>query len=276
MAVWSGTWRNSVSASDWDRDMNQDKLLERDRYDAHAKVLLASLGDAKIADKFGSLAIPQSLRTPYLFYEQQINGLIRPQDRVLELAAGTGMHTRVLVRTGAHVTATDISPHSLKLLEQSIHCEGGSLTTHVADMEALPFGDGVFDVVACAGGLSYGEPRLVDAEIKRVLRPGGALICVDSLNHNPVYRLNRWIHYRRGERSRSTLQRMPDFSRIAALSAGFSDVNVRCFGAFSFAMRVVARLVGEARAQVISDRLDQLIRVQRSAFKFVLVAKGLS
>ena len=32
-------------------------------------------------------------------------------------------------------------------------------------------------------------------EIYRVLKQGGILIIVDSLNHNPVYKFNRWIHY---------------------------------------------------------------------------------
>jgi len=275
MAAWSGIWRNSVSASDLGHDMNQDKQVERDRYDAQAKELLSGLGDTQMTDTFGSHGIPPSLRSPYIFYEQRIREMIRPQDRVLELAAGAGMHTSALLQTGAHVTATDISPHSLKLLEQRIHGARGSLTTHVADMEKLPFSDGAFDVVACAGGLSYGDPSLVDDEIRRVLRQDGALICVDSLNHNPIYRLNRWVHYRRGERTRSTLQRMPDLARISALGSGFADVNVRYFGAFSYAMPAIASLFGEAKAQVVSDRLDELIGAKRSAFKFVLVAQGL-
>ena len=274
MAVWSGTWRNSVSASDLGRDMNQDKLVERDRYDAHAKELLSGLRGTQVTDMFGSHGIPPSLRTPYLFYEQRIREVIRPQDRVLELAAGAGMHTSALLQTGAQVTATDISPHSLKILEQRFGGVNGRLVTDVADMEALPFNDDMFDVVACAGGLSYGEPSLVDAEIRRVLRPGGMLICVDSLNHNPVYRTNRWLHYLRGNRSKSTLKRMPDLARIKALGGGFSNVSAHYFGALSFTMPVLARLLGENAAQAASDRVDQLVGVKRSAFKFVLVAQG--
>ncbi len=275
MAVWSGIWRCSVSESDLSCDMNQDKYVERDRYDAHARELLASLGGAHVAEKFGSHGIRQSLRTPYLCYEQQISEVIRPQSRVLELAAGAGMHTSALLQTGAHVTATDISPLSLKILEQRFSDANGRLVTHVADMEALPFNDDMFDVVVCAGGLSYGEPSLVDSEIRRVLRPGGILICVDSLNHNPVYRANRWIHYLRGNRSKSTLKRMPDQARIKALGKGFSNVSVRYFGSISFAAPLIARLSGEKTAQELSDCIDQWIAVRRSAFKFVLVARGL-
>ena len=146
--------------------------------------------------------------------------------------------------------------------------------TQVADMECLPFDASSFDVIVSAGSLSYGDPHLVDAEIRRVLRPGGRLIFIDSLNHNPVYRMNRWLHYLRGNRSKSTLMRMPDMARIASLGLGFSKVNVHYFGALSFAMPILARFFGKNTAQAVSDRIDHLFGVRRSAFKFVIVAQG--
>jgi ubiquinone/menaquinone biosynthesis C-methylase UbiE len=223
---------------------------------------------------FGSQTMSSYLQTPYIYYEQMISELIRPEHRVLELGAGAGLHTRVLLQTGAQVTASDISPNSLGLLKQQFKNVPGNLNTEVADMESLPFDDSSFDVITSAGSLSYGDPILVETEIRRVLRPGGMLICVDSLNHNPVYRANRWLHYVRGNRSKSTLKRMPDLARIRALSEGFSIVNVRFFGAMSFAMPGIARLFGENSARAASDRIDQLIGVRRSAFKFVIVAQG--
>ena len=252
---------------------DQDKLIELDRYDARAKSQLAGV-ETIVETPFGSQTMPSYLQTPYIYYEQKITELIRPKHRVLEMGAGAGLHTRVLLQTGAEVTASDISQNSLSLLRQNFKNVPGNLNTEVADMESLPFDDSSFDVIACAGSLSYGDPNLVDTEIRRVLRPGGMLICVDSLNHNPVYRVNRWLHYMRGNRSKSTLKRMPDLARIKALSEGFSSVNVRFFGAMSFAMPGIARLFGEYTARAASDRIDQLVGVRRSAFKFVIVAQG--
>jgi ubiquinone/menaquinone biosynthesis C-methylase UbiE len=251
----------------------QDKLIEKTRYDARAQSQMA--GSAMVAEvPLGSQTMPAYLRSPYNFYEQKIAELIRPNHRVLELGAGAGLHTRVLLQTGAQVIASDISPSSLSLLKQRFQYTPGDLKTEVADMERLSFEASSFDVIAIAGSLSYGEPHVVDAHIRRVLRPGGMLICVDSLNHNPVYRTNRWLHYLRGNRTKSTLKRMPDLARIKALGEGFSNVSVHYFGAFSFAMPVLARLLGENVAQAASDRVDQLVGVRRSAFKFVLVAQG--
>jgi ubiquinone/menaquinone biosynthesis C-methylase UbiE len=256
-------------------DTETDKLLELARYDARAQSLLFASGGGA-AGEFGSSTMPEYLRSPYIFYEKCVSELIGSQDQVLELGAGSGLHTWALVQTGGRVTATDISPNSLKLLEQRIVNAGAGVKTQVADIESLPFADASFDVVACAGSLSYGEPSLVDAEIRRVLRPGGLLVCVDSLNHNPVYRVNRRLRYWRGARTKSTLRRMPDLSRIEALGNGFASVKVHYFGALTFAMPVLARLCGQKHARAMSDIVDRLIGAKRSAFKFVLIAKGLS
>lgn len=171
--------------------MEHDKLIERARYDARAQSQMA--GVAMVVEApLGSQTMPAYLRTPYLVYEQKIAELVRPSNLVLELGAGAGLHTRALLQTGAQVTASDISSSSLSLLKQRFQGTPGNLKTVVADMESLPFEASSFDVITSAGSLSYGDPQVVDAEIRRVLRPGGMLICVDSLNHNPVYRANRW------------------------------------------------------------------------------------
>lgn len=251
-----------------------DKAEELRRYEESARRALDSAEKTE-PDQLGASAVAPELRAPYTYYEQRISELVSPDHEVLELGAGSGMHTAALLRTGARVTAVDISPSALELLQRKLAGIGSApLVTRVADMEALPFESGSFDVVACAGSLSYGEPSFVDSEIMRVLRQGGTFISVDSLNHNPVYRLNRWLHYKRGERTRSTLIRMPDSARIEAIGQHFQSVEVRYFGALSWTMPLLKRVVGSTRAGKFSDAADKLMSVKRSAFKFVLVARG--
>ncbi|HUQ48635.1 MAG TPA: class I SAM-dependent methyltransferase [Gemmatimonadaceae bacterium] len=251
-----------------------DKGVERQRYEERARLALVAAGQQQQRE-LGAAGIAAELRAPYTFYEHVISERVSPSHDVLELGAGTGFHTGALLRTGARVTASDISPSSLAVLESSLAGPSqGRLQTRVADIEALPFEPGSFDVVTCAGSLSYGDPKLVDAEILRVLRPGGAFICVDSLNHNPVYRLNRWINYRRGARTLSTLQQMPDTRRIDGLGRHFNSVNVRYFGSITWAMPLLVRVLGLSGASRLSDSFDDFIGVKRSAFKFVLTAEG--
>lgn len=251
--------------------MKNDKETEILRYDARAQSLLLSGSSVFESEPFfGSQASPPILRKPYLYYEQCIRQNIFNDHDVLELGSGTGLHTYALVQTGARVVASDISSHSLMLLNQSIK----GITTQVADIESLPFESETFDVVTMAGSMSYGNPALVDAEIRRVLRPNGIFICVDSLNHNPVYRLNRWLHYKRGERTQNTLLFMPTIERVESISRGFQSAEVHYFGAVSYLMPVLARIIGQFRAAQFSDFVDHLVNVRRAAFKFVLVAHG--
>lgn len=251
--------------------MNNDKQTECLRYDIHAQSLLAQgKSSAEAVVSLGSLVAPPIYRAPYIYYEQCIRRYISKDYDVLELGSGTGLHTYALTQTGARVMASDISSHSLEVISTIM----SEVKTKVADMEHLPFENNSFDVVASAGSLSYGEPSLVDAEIRRVLRPGGILICVDSLNHNPIYRLNRWLHYKRGERTKSTLLNMPTMERIQSFSKAFKETDVRFFGAISYIMPILARIIGQGHASEVSDTVDRLVHVRRAAFKFVLVARG--
>lgn len=251
-----------------------DKSEDLRRYEDGARLALESAA-ARQPHDLGAAAVAPEFRAPYIFYEKRIGEIVSPAHHVLELGSGSGLHTAVLLRTGARVTATDISPNALALLQRNLaELKPERLVTRVADIEALPFPSGTFDVVACAGSLSYGDPRLVDEEARRVLRPGGTFVCVDSLNDNPVYRLNRWLRYIRGERTRSTLIRMPDLRRIEEIGRHFTSTEVRYFGALAWAMPLLTRVLGSGRASRASDAFDEFVQVRRSAFKFVLVAQG--
>ena len=109
-------------------------------------------------------------------HTRMLEGYVRPGDRVLDAGAGPGRFTLELLRLGAHVTALDISPGQLELLQ-----------AHVPDVEAVVgditdlsrFADGTFDVTVCFGGpLSYVLDRAEHAvaELARVTRPGGHVL----------------------------------------------------------------------------------------------------
>ncbi len=240
-----------------------DRELERERYDARARTL-SQLGAS------GAAAVRLALRAPYEQYEHWISAQIKPGQRVLEIGAGTGEFSGVVLQTTAELVASDISEFSLRALAR--RHDSRLLTVCMANMERLPFGDASFDAVISAGTLSYGDSQLVRDEIVRVLRPGGRFICVDSLNHNPIYRLNRRIHVWRGRRTISTVRRMPDLSAVEGYRRVFETVEVRYFGAAAWLAPIVAWLFGEAASRRFQDKLDGWINVYRSAFKFVMLA----
>lgn len=197
--------------------MSNDKIIEKDRWDQRAIFILND--DSLLAKSFGSVVIPLSLRQPYLYYEEKIKELVHNGMSVLEIGSGTGLHTYKLVKTGASITATDISPNALEVLIKNIPIENsGSLITLIADMVALPFKDENFDAVVCAESLSYGDRKKVDSEIRRVIKPNGYFICVDTLNNNLIYRFYRYINYYRSNMTKMMYDNTPTIERLNSLN----------------------------------------------------------
>lgn len=248
--------------------MKADRNIEKDRYNIRS----ASKGlEHHVDGSRGSSSIPLVLQAPYLHFEKLISASLDHKMVVLEVGAGTGEHSGVLVDSGAIVVALDISENSLRLMKRSyIGCSG--LVVSAGDMEFLPFRSHSFDMVTSAGSLSYGDNQRVMREIWRVLKPNGVFICVDSLNHSWVYRLNRWWRFKRGDRSLSTLKRMPNLELLDAYLETFGRVECRFFGAITWLMPIFCRILGPAAASLISDKCDHFFQTRASAFKFVMLA----
>ena len=146
--------------------------------------------------------LPKYLQPPYIFYRKELQRIIKSGDRVLEIGSGRSIYAP-LIKSGASVTASDISPKALQVLSERFD-NPNNLELKTLDMQHLPFQNGSFDHVVMAGSLSYGENLKVRDEIYRILKRGGRFICVDSLSGNPIYSINRYLHYLRGRRSWST------------------------------------------------------------------------
>ena len=245
-----------------------DKKVERNRYDDRALKLLSK---GSFDKDTGSSSYSLPIRTPYLRYEEMHIEFIDNNDNVLEIGAGTGIHTHSLLETGAFVVATDISPNSVQIIKKKYKKYSDKLIAKVADMEHLPFGNETFDVVCSAGSLSYGDNQIVMNEIHRVLKPGGKLIIVDSLHENPLYIINRWMGYYRGTRSLSTLRRMPTLKLIKEYGDKFNIKKLDFFGSLTWLSPILTLFLKKELVGRIFDRFDTLINVKRSAFKFVVV-----
>ncbi|MGC0419673.1 class I SAM-dependent methyltransferase [Embleya sp. AB8] len=94
-----------------------------------------------------------------------------PGTRVLDLAAGTGKLTRLLVERGARVVAVEPSAAMRETFARVLP----DVPVHDGTAERIPAPDGAFDVVTVAQAFHWFEPRPALREIARVLRPGGVL-----------------------------------------------------------------------------------------------------
>lgn len=95
----------------------------------------------------------------------------RPGERVLDLAAGSGVSTVEFARSGAWCVAADFSLGML-----SVGSERG-VPQVAADALHLPFADASFDAVTILFGLrNLADPVAGMREMARVVRPGGRLV----------------------------------------------------------------------------------------------------
>ena len=97
-----------------------------------------------------------------------------PGDRVLDVATGTGMVARELVRQkGCTVVGVDQSEGMLETARRRVN---GSVQLVQGSAESLPFGDGEFDALTFTYLFRYvDDPAATIRELARVVRPGGTL-----------------------------------------------------------------------------------------------------
>ena len=241
-----------------------DKDIEKHRYDNRANIFLDS-NNLYNFDK-----IPTYLNTPYQYYFHLLKRK-SGQSKLLEIGAGMGENTSSLLDMSFKVTSTDISSKSVKVMRNKFS-KYSNFSVEVADMEKLPFNNESFDVVCSAGSLSYGDNNVVMNEIYRVLKQGGVLIAVDSLNNNPIYRFNRYMHYLKGNRTKSTLVRMPTINLIDKYTKKFGYSEVRYFGAVTWIFPLLSRVLTEKVMTEFFNWIDVVFNIKRSAFKFVMMA----
>jgi len=101
---------------------------------------------------------------------------VRPGQRVLDVACGTGVVSVTAARLGAQVTGLDLTPVLLERARDNAQIAGVQIDWHEGDAEKLPFGDATFDVVLSQFGHIFApRPDVAAAEMLRVLKPGGTI-----------------------------------------------------------------------------------------------------
>jgi len=250
----------------------RDLLVEKRRYDARADGLMQNGKQGKTKSTFEVISDSDDPKYKALIeYRNILKTTITQESKVLELGAGMGENTEPMLSQNCDLYLLDISQISLNVAKERW---GSQIKIVLANIEELPFSDNFFDFVVGAGCLSYGDPRKVDQEISRVLKPGGSLILVDSLNHNPVYIFNRIRHLVSRNRSLSTVLRIPKLKRIDDLATLFEEHHVQFFGIYLWLHQFAKVICGRKIAKRIYNFFESRSRRKKLAFKFVFLGKN--
>lgn len=103
---------------------------------------------------------------------------VRPGERVLDLATGTGITAIAARERGAQVTGVDLTPELIEVARRKAADAGfEDIDFREGDAEALPFADAAFDVVLSTCGHMFApDQEKVASELARVTRPGGRVV----------------------------------------------------------------------------------------------------
>jgi ubiquinone/menaquinone biosynthesis C-methylase UbiE len=161
---------------------------------------------------------------------------LRPGERVLDAACGTGVVTKLAaerVAPGGTVAGLDPNPAMLAVARATTRSDV-SIEWHEARAEDLPFPDESFDAVLCGMGLQFFSDREAGLrEFHRVLVPGGRLVAnVPGPTPPPLEVLADGLARHIGPESAAFVHAVfslhdPDALRNLAIQAGFEDVDVR-------------------------------------------------
>jgi ubiquinone/menaquinone biosynthesis C-methylase UbiE len=152
---------------------------------------------------------------------------------VLDIGAGTGAVSRVLIEHGAHPYAVDSADDMIE------RARGHGIPGTVANMLALPFDDESFDGAVAGFAISHvSEPVRALAEARRVVRHGGAVAAtvfaarasdvskatVDAVATRFGFEPPRW--YTRFKLEIEPLTNTPGALRSCAEAAGLTGVVI--------------------------------------------------
>jgi ubiquinone/menaquinone biosynthesis C-methylase UbiE/alkylhydroperoxidase family enzyme len=130
-----------------------------------AQWLTVDEGWGRQAVEFATLLEPGACRE-YVAMHQHLD--VRPGDRLLDVACGSGLAIELASARGAIVSGIDASPRLVSIARDRMP----DADVRAGDMAALPWPDGSFDVVTSFRGL-WATTGVALAEARRVLRPGG-------------------------------------------------------------------------------------------------------
>lgn len=122
---------------------------------------------------------------------------LKPGMKVLEVGAGTGKDSELIIKAIApngEAYLSDLSPKMLQLAKQRLNPEGVAVNYFIANGTYLPFEDNTFDAVFHFGGINtFAERKEAFEEFSRVAKVGARIVVGDEsvpswLRNEPTYK----------------------------------------------------------------------------------------
>lgn len=190
---------------------------------------------------------------------------------IVDVGAGCGWAAQRLAERGHRVAALDINldpADGLTALSEERGLELG-IERIEADMEFLPLAPGCADVVLLNGALHYARcPQNVIAEVRRILKPTGCVVILDS----PIYRRSADGEAMVKKKRREFLGRY-GYAPCRDAAAGFFTLTelTRLLERSGFAPRLIG---WPSRVREVGRDLIEIFRHGRRTARFPMIVAG--
>ncbi|MFH1236144.1 MAG: class I SAM-dependent methyltransferase [Parcubacteria group bacterium] len=222
-------------------------------------------GDRLIRDKeafshhFSNVKFYSITRESETYLHNWMRRYCIPGTKVIDFACGNGENGIYAAACGADVIGIDISPEGVA--NANINAVEAEVATscrfEVMDGEKMTFPDNSFDFGVEYGALHHVELDTALSELRRVIKPGGKMVCVEALRHNP------FIHaYRKRTPHLRTEWEVEHILGVESLKVAkkyFRTINVRFFHLFSLAAVPLRKTPFFRPVRWVLDRVDRFI-----------------
>lgn len=134
--------------------------------------------DARLMSKHGSVEFLTTMR--------YIDKYIKPDDRVLEIGAGTGRYSHALAHQGYAVDAVELVEHNIEMFRKNIQPDETITVTQGNALDLSDFSDSQYDITLLLGPLYHlytkEDKRQALSEAIRVTKQGGVIFAAHVIS----------------------------------------------------------------------------------------------
>lgn len=183
--------------------------------------------------------------------------------KILDIGCGDGRRTRFLGEyPNVELVGIDISEVGIKVANEN---KIGQSTYQLMDAEHIVFSPNSFDLIIDYGSFSSLNMNAVWLNLKKILKPNGSIIGIETLGHNPIFNLKRLINVKLNIRTNNVYKRIIKFKQLFKWSNECNNFKYQSFGLITPILTPLGLIIPESRI------LKKLISVTDYVEKSILL-----